>query len=83
MPTVKAWLEKVTTVRQTPLMEMESPSWQSERRVEVAGRVMVRDVPPVLSLRFRSDTTGQKLVRWVSEFGGERGTDRRFLLLCR
>jgi hypothetical protein len=29
---------KVVTVRQTPLMAMESPRWQSESSVEVAGR---------------------------------------------
>jgi hypothetical protein len=55
---------KVTTVRQTPLTDMLSPSWQSARRVEVVGRVMVRDVPPVASWGFSSATTmGYLLVR--------------------
>jgi hypothetical protein len=49
---------KVVTVRQTPLMAMESPRWQSERSVEVAGRVMVREVPPVASEGLSSVTAG-------------------------
>lgn len=47
----------VTTVRQTPLMDIESPLWQSARRGEEGGKVMVRDVPPVESDGLRSETT--------------------------
>lgn len=67
-PTVKdgdGVVVKVTTVRQTPLTAMESPSWQSERRVEVGGRVMVKEVPPVASEGLSSATT----VRMVSRSG--------------
>lgn len=67
MPTVKECGVKVTTVRQTPLMAMLSPSWQSERRVEVEGMVIVRDVPPVLSLGLSSDTTRSECVSEVSQ----------------
>lgn len=62
MPTVN-WgvgvVVKVTTVRQTPLTAMESPRWASERRVEVEGREMVREVPPVESEGLSSATTGK------------------------
>lgn len=60
MPTVKvggAGVKEVT-VRQTPLMAMLSPRWQSVRRGEVDGREMVREVPPVWSVGLRSVTTG-------------------------
>lgn len=60
MPTVKDWGRKVVTVRQTPLMAMESPRWQSDRRVEVGGRVMVSVVPP----------SGEVVLRVVTSEGG-------------
>jgi hypothetical protein len=47
---------KEVTVRQTPLMAIESPRWASERREEVEGRVMVREVPPVESWGLSSAT---------------------------
>jgi hypothetical protein len=62
MPTVKlGGLEgvKEVTVRQTPLMAMESPRWQSERSGELAGRVMVSEVPPVASEGLSSATAGR------------------------
>lgn len=62
MPTVKLVGVKVTTVRQTPLMAMLSPSWQSERSEEASGREMVRDVPPVESLGLSSATTARGLL---------------------
>jgi hypothetical protein len=48
---------KVTTVRQTPLTAIESPSWQSLRRVDDGGSEMVREVPPVSSWGLRAATT--------------------------
>jgi hypothetical protein len=58
--------EKVTTVRQTPLTEMLSPSWASERRTDPAGRVMVREVPPEESLWSRVVTSAGVVVKVVS-----------------
>lgn len=70
MPTVKLEGVKVTTVRQTPLMAMLSPSWQSERRVEASGREMVRDVPPVESFGLSSATTGRGLLVYLKSSDG-------------
>lgn len=46
-PTTKVESVKAVTVRQVPLMLMESPSWQSVRMS--AAPEMVREVPPVES----------------------------------
>jgi hypothetical protein len=62
MPTVKDGVGDVVkevTVRQTPLMAMESPRWASESKGEVGGRVMVREVPPVESEGLSSATAGR------------------------
>lgn len=69
MPTVKLGGEavKVTTVRHTPLMAMLSPSWQSERSVEVGGSVMVSEVPPVASEGLSSETTVRRVSEGVDE----------------
>ncbi len=59
MPTVKVGVGvavKEVTVRQTPLTAIESPRWASVRRGEEAGRVMVREVPPVVSRGLSSAT---------------------------
>jgi hypothetical protein len=42
---VRSGVMKDVMVKQTPLLEMESPSCASERRVEVAGKEIVRVVP--------------------------------------
>lgn len=58
MPTVNVPLdaEKVTTVRQVPLMEMESPEWQSVRML--LAEEMVRVVPPSEEEGLSSVTSG-------------------------
>lgn len=43
-------------------MAMESPRLQSARRLEVSGREILREVPPVSSFGFSSETTGCVLV---------------------
>jgi hypothetical protein len=50
-------LLKEVTVRQTPLMAIESPKCASESSGESGGREMVREVPPVASEGLSSATT--------------------------
>jgi hypothetical protein len=61
MPTVKvpADAEKEVTVRQVPLTEMESPSWQSDRIS--AALEIVNVVPPSAEFGLSSVTSVQRL----------------------
>jgi hypothetical protein len=54
-PTTKVESVKEVTVRQVPLMLMESPSWQSVRMS--AAPDMVREVPPEASEVSTVETT--------------------------